>query len=154
MFSRLTSQVIEPSPGPPSLITMSALAMPSGESAVLISDITAEWMGRPCTTWEHEPSRSAGWHWSSAVSPGAIEVPAALTLPSTLVKFPSRFPEDWRLSISGVRTWMRCLPGVWRLRSWHLLFGTRLLGVWRNVAIFFAQLTHTYGADVVVGRLA
>lgn len=148
MFSRLTSQVIEPSPGPPSLMTMSALAMPIGESAVLISDITAEWMGRPSTTWEHEPSHSAGWHWSSAVSPGAIEVPAALTLPSTLVKFPSRFPEDWRLSIAGVRTWMHCLPGVKPLRSWHSLFGTRLLGVRRNAAMIFLHNSHTRMAQM------
>lgn len=36
MLSRLTSQVIGSSPGPPSLMTMSALAMPIGESSVLI----------------------------------------------------------------------------------------------------------------------
>jgi selenide,water dikinase len=56
---------------------MSALAIPISEISVLMSDITAELMGRPCTTSEATPIHSAGWYWKTAFCPGTTEVFAA-----------------------------------------------------------------------------
>lgn len=82
MFSRRNENGLESGPGPPPVITMSALAMPIRDISVLMLERVAEPITSPCTACKAMPIQSVGLNAKTALCWGAIEFLTASSLPS------------------------------------------------------------------------